>query len=758
MSISQDTRSDEIKSLYRALPITVGCLILWALVVAAALNLVGGQLSNYPSLINIAGKQRMLSQKSAFIAVSMHQTVNDTGFPNSAQSLNDTLNRLLNNQDFITKTINDKDLVDYYQHNNVAQNTVDYVDFLKRYSYQNDDINNGIDIEEVSARSEAILMILDAAVNEIQLHNDKTVADLLVVRIVLCILSIALLIYLYFSFIAKPLNRTMVASNLKNHAIMRFKRLFDSASEGLVVFDANWQIVHANESAMSLALVKNDGDSFKQFWNQDIGGKLKPQIIDEITIRGKWEGEIKTNKEGETCLSVSIIRINDVNDEVDFYGAVLRDITESKQRETKLHNLALYDSLTGLANRPNILTSIDLECESSCLTNRNFAILFIDVDGFKQVNDGYGHEVGDQLLTEVANRLTRQVNSSDLVARLGGDEFIILSKNFDNHSAIESLAKRILSSLRDPLSYAERSIQISASIGISLFPDDSDNSTGLIKRSDIAMYTAKQRGKNQFAFFNSNMEQHLKERFSFEEDLKYGLENNEFWQVFQPIINLQTGVIVGYEALLRWQSKNRKDVPPNSFIPMAESLNLMFDIDACVFEKSLEAIELLPANCYFSINLSPNHFSNTDSLAKFLVQLSLLAGEHNIIFEVTETAIIKDLEQSIRVIDMIRGAGYLIAIDDFGTGYTSFYNLKTLDFDIIKIDRSFVSDVLTDTHSQSIVKAIVNLALDLKIKVVAEGVENQAVSDYLLSLGCDFAQGYHYEKPKPLADFIRMQN
>nr|WP_242698760.1 EAL domain-containing protein [Alteromonas sp. 5E99-2] len=486
------------------------------------------------------------------------------------------------------------------------------------------------------------------------------------------------------------------------------------------------------------------------FLQNTLSEELKIGILEKVKKEGKWEGQFTSPIQQNNVFFLSIFQIKGEQQQEDLYGATVRDISELKQKENDLHNLALFDGLTGLANRPNIIEKIRLACVSP--DEDQFAVLFLDLDGFKQINDGYGHEIGDRLLAEVASRLNQVVKKSDLVARLGGDEFVIMAKNINDKNCLISMSQRILKAFESPLSCVDYKLQTTLSIGISLYPEDAENPIDLLKKADLAMYSSKQKGKNQFYFFNSAMELYLQERFSFEEDLKYGLLNNEFYQVFQPIIDTSSQKVIGCEALLRWNSSRRSMVSPASFIPMCESLNLVHLVDEFVFDKSIEVLNVLPPHLYYAINLPATHLYNTIMLENFLKQLSSVKNKKRIIFEITETSLIKDITRSIKIVKLIRNCGFSVAIDDFGTGYTSLHNIKMLDFDIIKLDRTFIRDLTTDSRSKSIVQAMVKLAHDMNMKIVAEGVEDKVTDEYLQSISCDCSQGFYHSKPLSLSD------
>ncbi len=726
-------------------------LMVWIISFGILDNYLNSDLVTYPKIINISGKQRMLSQKAAYIAVSE--------LPSKVQQKEflAVKNELLNNHNFLAENLKTQTLKSFYSSHKIGEQLNKYLSLLQAYSPLIEDNKNNthasiIELEEIYRQSQDLLNVLDQAVSEFEKASDNSTANLLIFRFIMALLTLFVMALLYYTFLAKALRHNAQDVLLKDKAILRFKKLFDYSYEGLIILDKNWRIEHTNQAARKIFLGSDKKATIDNFWQNALSEDLKVDMVSKINQDGRWEGELNSPLQENNYFLLSIFEIKGEQQQTSFYGAIVRDVTELKQKENDLHNLALFDGLTGLANRPNVIEHIRLACEQP--TSEVFAILFLDVDEFKQVNDGYGHEVGDRLLTEVANRLKQTVKQSDVVARLGGDEFVVLAKNVRDKNCLVTMSQRILRAFEHPLPFSNLKLKVSLSIGISLYPDDALNPTDLLKKADLAMYSAKQKGKNQFYFFNTTMEIYLKERFSFEEDLKYGLQHNEFFQVFQPLLEVNTNKVVGCEVLLRWESARRGHVSPNSFIQMCESLNLMPLIDKMVFDKSIDILKTLPENLYYSINISAVHLSNTAMLENFIKRLSYFESKKRVVFELTETSIIKDLTRTIRILSLIRDNGFSVAIDDFGTGYTSLHNLKLMDFDIIKIDRAFIKDIVSDSQSKSIVKAITTLAQEMNMKVIAEGVENIETSQYLKGIDCDYVQGFYYSKPLSYEDFI----
>jgi diguanylate cyclase (GGDEF)-like protein/PAS domain S-box-containing protein len=722
-------------------------LIGWFIVLAALHSFFSKELTQYPKLINIAGKQRMLSQKAAFIATS--------NLPSILQryEFSAVEKELLKSNELLLNNLNTRALRHYFKEQNLTPRLEQYLGNLSDFLEQTPLVEQAPaltkNLDDMFIESQEVLDTLDYAVTLFEEASERAATHLLVFRLTSVISIILLLAILYFTMLSGALRRNENDALLKDKTILRFKNLFDHSSEGLVIMNKAWHIEHTNQAAKKILQYTNDTVTVEDFWQQTLNKELKAEIEVAIDQEGKWEGQLSPSDK-QQFYYLSIFEIRSDQSQENFYGATIRDITEIKQKESDLETLALFDELTGLANRPHIINELQLACESE--SQEAFALMFLDLDGFKQINDGYGHEIGDEFLVEVAFRLKTLIKKSDIVARLGGDEFVIVAKNIKERQCLVHLAQRILSAFERPVQCSDFTIAVSLSIGISLYPDDASSPNDLLKKADLAMYSSKQQGKNRFYFFNQEMALFLSERFSFEEDIRYGIANDEFYQVFQPVINARTNKVVGCEVLLRWNNKRRGTVSPDTFIPLCESLNLMPHIDEIVFEKSIHAIEALPTDFYFSINLSAVHLSNTQMLKAFLQRLNDIKQKRRIIFELTETCIIKDLTRSIKTLNLIKQNGFSVAIDDFGTGYTSLQNFKSLEFDIIKIDRVFIADLLSNNTSKSIVKAMVKLATDMNMQVIAEGAEDAATCKYLASLGCHYIQGYYYSRPLSFED------
>ncbi len=431
---------------------------------------------------------------------------------------------------------------------------------------------------------------------------------------------------------------------------------------------------------------------------------------------------------------------------------IFKDITERKKIEDQLNYMAQYDALTGLGNRNLFNDALESSILRANHSKDSFALMFIDLDRFKQVNDSLGHEAGDTLLKDVTDRLNSCVRNSDVVCRLGGDEFTIILEGHNIHSAAVRVSEKVLRFLSIPFSVENQKIYIGASIGIVFYPEMASDATNLVKNADMAMYQAKRDGRNCFKIFESNMKQQLEEALDLETKLRRSSEKMDFFLHYQPKVRVSDGKVMGVEALLRWKP-NGDFVSPVVFIPLAEETGLIQSIGQWVIEETCRQLGVwqqryhLPEDFSASVNLSVKQL-NDDSvvhiLERQLDEYNLPASILEV--EVTETVVMEKTDQNLKVLYDIHNLGISIALDDFGTGYSSMSYLTQLPLNVLKIDRSFVNDMET-IQGAAIVKAVVALAKGLSLKVVAEGVETKEQLERLKELSCDYVQGFYYSKP-----------
>ena len=442
-------------------------------------------------------------------------------------------------------------------------------------------------------------------------------------------------------------------------------------------------------------------------------------------------------------------------------GSQIGQFMARKQAEENLLYVATHDTLTGLPNRYMFNQRFAHALQNAQRYRKSMALLFLDLDRFKFINDTLGHPYGDRLLQEVAGRLRLCLRESDTIARFGGDEFVALIEEFAAPGDIVSVAQKILHALRWPFMLEGETSHMSASIGISLYPNDGEDLAALLKNADIAIYRAKEQGKNNYLFYSEEMNNHLSARIAKETRLQGALERNEFILHYEPKVEINTGRITGMEALIRWQHPELGLLPPVEFIGHAEHSGLIVPIGAWVLRTACVQNQTLqgraPSPLTVSVNLSARQFEDKHLLREIERALSESALKPNCLeLEVTETSVMQDIQRSKKILDGIKSMGIRLAIDDFGTGYSSLVSIKRFPFDCIKIDRSFIKDIPQDPDDVAITQAIIAMAHSLRLKVIAEGVETQEQLDFLTEHGCHEFQGYFFRRPQPAEDFSKL--
>jgi diguanylate cyclase len=433
----------------------------------------------------------------------------------------------------------------------------------------------------------------------------------------------------------------------------------------------------------------------------------------------------------------------------------VRYAIERKRAETELAHQALHDALTGLPNRSLFIDHLQLALAQTSRSNEKLAVLFLDLDGFKTINDSLGHDVGDAVLVEVAERLRVTARAGDTVARFGGDEFTILCPELDAPLAIANLARRIGDAIARPLHVANHDYTITASIGIALSTSGVDSPAGLVRDADAAMYRAKERGRGRAEFFDTALRGRADRRLRTETDLRRAIQRNEFALHFQRQIRLEDNVVDGVEALIRWRHPERGLLPPAEFIPLAEETDLIVPLGAWVIAEACRQVDAWQQTnereLMLAINLSPRQLDARELHAYVLDAIDGTSlARHQICFEITETAVLRDDPATTATLRELKGLGVRLAIDDFGIGHASLASLKRFPIDIIKIDRSFTAGAGANRIDTAILHAVVGLARELDLIVIAEGVEREEQAAFLRALECSHAQGYHYGHPQPL--------
>ncbi len=541
--------------------------------------------------------------------------------------------------------------------------------------------------------------------------------------------------------------------------------ILENSSEAMVITDENNRIITANP-----AFTQISGYELDDVLGKDPGffksGRHKKEFYqkmwESLNERDHWQGEIwDKHKNGDNYAKwLTINAIRDEDNAVSRYVAVFSDITQRKIAEETIWRQANFDGLTELPNRNMFHHTLQEKITSASRSNTGLALLLIDLDQFKQVNDTLGHDMGDQLLQLASKRIVSSVRKSDFVSRLGGDEFTIILNDYQSTSNVEIITQKIISRLSEPYELEDEVVHGSASIGITYYPQHAETMKALIKNADQAMYAAKNEGRNCYACFKQELQDHAQKHLRLSQDLRAALTKDQFQVYFQPAMDLRTNQISKAEALIRWHHPENGLVPPLEFIPIAEAIGVINEVGNWVYHESFEWKqrwnEMFDIDLQISVNMSPAQFKvSNDEFAKEWLALANTGNlkKQNIIIEITEGLLLNSDPEVLNKFLRLHDAGLEVAIDDFGTGYSSLSYLKKFDIDYLKIDQSFVRNLENDDNDLALSEAIIVMAHKLGIKVIAEGVETKAQEALLTEAGCDFAQGYLYSKPVPADQF-----
>ncbi len=580
-------------------------------------------------------------------------------------------------------------------------------------------------------------------INQVNISKQKKLSFLLFISS-----TVLLLIFVY----------VYIKSIKTKDELIAFRYAVENSYNAIVLTDKNRLIKYVNE-----AFEKATGYSKKEAIGQNPrilkSGSLPREFYDNMNEildrREKWTGEfINKNKDGEIYYENASITPIIIDNDLKGYLAIKLDVSDYIKEKEKVEFLAYHDSLTLLLNRRALQRDI-VEVLNDCKTNnKKFTILFIDLDGFKFINDGLGHDIGDILLKEIAYRLANTLAQKHNAYRLGGDEFAIIFE-YKHVKEIEESARNIIKKVNEKIFINKHSLHVGCSVGIAKYPVDGEDYSSLMKHSDTAMYKAKQNGKNRYEFYTKDLTNIVSRRFEIEQALAVGLKNHEFYVVYQPKYSLKTKKIYSVEALLRWNSSTLGNVTPEQFVPIAEEIGFIYELGLFVFKRACEDFVSLKEKLgleMISINVSVVQLMQDDFMDKIENILNETKVDSNKIgIELTETYLIKNVEDILDILIVMRRLGFKILIDDFGTGYSSLKYLQQLPIDILKIDKSFVKNLTKNNND--IVKAIVAISKSFGFITIAEGVETKEQEELLIELDVDIAQGYLYSKPKRLIEF-----
>ncbi len=553
------------------------------------------------------------------------------------------------------------------------------------------------------------------------------------------------------------MNRMLVEQGRELELLKLYRMTLNMITEGVVITDASNRIIAVNPAFTNITGYQSSevlGKSPKILQS----GYYKPDFYKSMWAKllrdGSWEGELWDRRKGgepyRAWLSISVMR--DEAGKILQHTGVVRDITKRKDTEEKLWRSNNFDPLTDLPNRSLFLDRFLQSVMGASRDGMQTALLFIGLDGFKNINDTLGHTVGDKVLQEAARRFSQCLGPCDTAARFGGDEFTIVLSEIKNVSQVETVVRVILESLQVPFFIEEHQIFISCSIGVCVWPGDGDDAETLMRNADSAMHRAKEAGRNTFRFFTPEMDARAQARAKLAAELSDAVKNEEFHLAFQPMLELSTRRIIGAEVLLRWHSRQFGLVSPDQFVPLAEEIGLILPIGEWILLSACrEAMAWREAGlgeCKVSVNISARQFQQED-LADRLERALSHSGipAHLLTVEITESMMLADSREVLSKLQQIKALGITLSVDDFGTGYASLSYLKSFPVDMLKIDRSFISGIDSNPDDATLAEAIISMGHSLGQTIVAEGVETEAQMEFLIAKGCDFVQGFYFSKP-----------
>ncbi len=537
----------------------------------------------------------------------------------------------------------------------------------------------------------------------------------------------------------------------------RWAAVYENSLEGVMITDPALRIVDVNR-----AFTQISGYSREELLGQEPSmrksdrhdGAFFAALSEALRTQGRWQGEVWNRRKDGRVLPewISVSAVTDDAGTLLNYVCVVTDISALKDSESRLEYLATHDALTGLPNRALITDRLRHAFQRAQRRQHPLAALFVDLDGFKAINDTLGHAVGDRLLVAVGERLCTRMRRSDTVGRLGGDEFLVVLEDVRTRQDVARLAAGLVEDMTRAFAIDGHELYVGASIGIALCPGDAASAEDMVRNADTAMYRAKEEGKSTFAFYDAEMTSSARRRLVLEARMRQAMAGNAFQLLFQPKVSLRDGRIRAAEALIRWHDPELGHVPPDQFIPVAEANGLILAIGEWVLRESCRALaRLRAAGCdmhHVAVNVSALQIQRGqlfDLVQQVLAECGLAPGDLEI--EVTESLLIHHPEQAARVLGALRESGVRLALDDFGPGWSSLGSLKRFPFSALKIDRDFVAGIGTDPNDEAIVRAVVAMGQNLQLEVVAEGVECAAHVEFARALGCDYVQGYHFSPP-----------
>lgn len=740
--------------------------------------------------INVSGKQRMLSQRIVLLAKSIGPLQTAAENEEARADLIEMVEQMETANQFLTANL--KDTKPRHEQWFSSGGTADIkalffgpeltVDAdVKRYLITARKVLEKKDselsftsniLQDLYVQSRILLPRLDRVVSAYEAESRRRVQILVKLQTVITLLffivligSAAVVFYPMVRRIQKDLNVRSQANELISQSERRFRNILNSALDAIITIDRNGRVTGINSSAKSIFGYGQEAIG------QDIASLIIPAEYRDAHHRGMeryhqtGEGHIigkqietRAMRADGTELDIELTVVGHEESGEPLYTAFIRDISERKKQEEEILYQAHYDQLTGLPNRVMAIAKLDEAIGENCEGDKLVALL-VELDAFKEVNDSLGHEFGDQLLQAVAERLKDVTRDEDILARLGGDEFLIIAPKLVSTAMAEVMASKIQKAFSHSYMIDNRDVVVTASIGLSVYPDDGTTAQLLLRNADAAVYMAKDSGRNTYKFFTPKLTDAAMGRLQIEQQLHKALEKNELSMVYQPLVEAGSNRIIAMEALVRWNNEELGFVSPMDFIPIAETTGLILPIGRWILEQACQQakrIMLMGVDPFrVCVNISPRQligFGIIGQIEDVLKETGLPARYLEI--EVTEGVLIHDQNESKLILDQLKDLGVHLSIDDFGTGYSSLAYLKRYPFDSLKIDRSFIMEIADSPEDKVLVRTIITMANGFGFQTIAEGVEDKEHVDLLSRMGCDVLQGYHFSRPVPIDDFI----